>query len=259
MANFNPHKVRSYDVTPDMIGQKILSFSIDWKEAQGLIDEGNKDWRKLKDFQRQGSLAISSYVANKARWLLDPDNAARNIGATGQASRNIFIRPIGKGEKAGYQIYEGVYRGNMFIRLGRRTGGDRPPARAIVEWIVHKKSVNIYPPESAKSIWRMTKKGGPNANLSSRAPRPWKRDLRQVAAIIGNKMKKTGMVHLKQFYPKGQPKYDYYGEIFKDRRKMKSIMLKRFSVWAKVYAKFLKTGQYRRVPDRVIEAGTEKL
>lgn len=257
MANINPHKVRSYDISPDMIGSRILSFTIDWKQIQGLIDDGNQDWRKLKDLQRQGTVSIASFVANKARWLLDPDNPNREIGATGQASQNIFIRPIGKGEKAGHQIYEGIYRGNVFIRLGRRTGGERPPARAIVEWMVHKKNFPFEPPESSKDVWRITKKGGPNANLSSRPPRPWKRDLRQLAAIIGNKMKKTGMVHLKKYYPKGQPKYDYYGEIFKDRRQMRKIMLTRFSVWSKVYAKFIRSGQYRRVSDREIEAGVK--
>jgi hypothetical protein len=252
MANINLSKTLT--PTPAIISNRIINFNINWKEVQGLIADADADWRKLRDFQRIGSLSIASYIANKARKLLDPDNPRREIGATGQASKNIFVKKIGSGLESGHQIFEGSYRGNLYIRTGRGLGATRPPARAIVEWLVHKKQVTIYPPEVNPSPWRITKAGGPRANIKKRPPRPWKKDLRQIAAIIGNKMKETGMAHLKKFYPVGQPKYDYYGEIMKDKRKMQKVMLQQFSVWSKVYAKFIKSGQYRRISDRVISA-----
>lgn len=253
MANINLSKTLT--PTPAIISNRIINFNINWKEVQGLIADEDADWKKLRDFQRIGSLSIASYIAAKARKLLAPGNPRRDIGATGQASKNIFVKKIGSGLESGHQIFEGSYRGNLYIRMGRGTGESvkRPPARAIVEWIVHK-NINVYAPEVNPSPWRITKAGGPRADIKSRSPRPWKKDLRQVAAIIGNKMKETGMFHLKKFYPTGKGKYDYYGEIMKDKRKMQRNMLRQFSIWSKVYANFIRSGQYRRISDRVISA-----
>lgn len=246
---------KSLSPSANIISNQIIHFSINWEEIQGFIDDGSTNWKRLRDFQRIGSYTIASFVQDKARKLLEPNNPSRDIGATGQASKNIFIRATGSGNESGFQIYEGSYRGNRYIRLGRREGSNIPPPRAIVEWLVHK-NISITAPDVNKTPWRMTKMGGPRANVSSRPPRPWKRDLRQVAAMIGNKMKSTGMEHLKAFMPKGKAKYDYYGEIMKDKRKMGRILEDSFDIWAVVYGKFIKSGQYRRIQNRTIRART---
>ncbi len=235
-----------------MIGFGAIRVEIDFDEIQGLRTDSN--WRMIDEFTKTGSELIANAVAGKARWLLDPDNPKRNIGVTGRASRNIFVRQVSHNKKGRttHEVYEGVYPVNAIIRMGRGTMGKRPHHRDIVEWIVHK-GIHIKPPEGQKR-WRMTKYGGPDANLRSRPPRPFKADLRGAAIAIATKINELGLAHLEEFYPLGKPKYDYYGELLKNKRWLRRMLSKHFDIWAKVYVTFLKSGQYRRVPVRTIEA-----
>ena len=233
-----------------MLGFSALRVKIDFEEIQGLRTDAN--WRMINEFTKTGTKLIANAVAAKARWLLDPSNPRREIGVTGRASENIFVRQTSdkKGQTV-HEVYEGVYPINALIRLGRGKG-KRPPYREIVEWIIHK-GITIEPPEGQKR-WRMTKYGGPDANLRSRPPRPFKADLRSVAIMIARKINELGLAHLKEFYPPGAPKYDYYGEILKNKSWLRRMLTQHFDVWAKVYITFLKSGQYRRIPVRTIEA-----
>ncbi len=189
-------------------GTRVL-VGIDFSQVRGLVKNHAKQQLMINDFLGTATFSIAKRVAEFAQAKLKV-GAKENIGATGEAAKNIFAKRLGKHSAV---VFEGPYPANYFIRKGRGQGEKKPPARAILEWMTSKPGFVFKKPSDQRGQWRTTKYGGPRANLRSKSPRPFKRDLKQAAGIIANKIAELGLVTLKGKYPYGQKRYDYYGEI----------------------------------------------
>ena len=185
-----------------------VQIDLDLSEVKGLIRDRAANQREADKFLSTAGMTVAKQIATLARKRLEV-GGNKNIGTTGRASKNIFIKKVGE---TGAVVYEGAYPANYFIRMGRRQDSTPPPIKAILDWLVHKPGFDFSPQKENKRN-RWTKFGGPRANLRSQPSRPFKRDLKGTAHAIANKIGKIGMWHLVPFYPKGQPKYDYYSEI----------------------------------------------
>ena len=182
---------------------------IDFSQVRGLIKGQAKQQEMIKGFLGTATFSVAKRVAELARAKLKV-GAKENIGVSGKAAKNIFAKRAGESNAV---VFEGPYPANYFIRKGRGEGTKKPPVRAIVEWMVSKPGFKFQRPPDQRGQWRMTKYGGPRAKTRSKPPRPFKRDLKQAAGIIANKIAELGLVSLKSKYPYGQKKYDYYDEI----------------------------------------------
>lgn len=182
---------------------------IDLSQVRGLIKGRIKQEAMIKNFLGTATLSVATRVAELARAKLEV-GSKENIGATGKAAKNIFAAEAGECNAI---VFEGPYPANYFIRKGRGRGSKKPPAREIVAWMTSKPGFKFQRPPEQRGQWRMTKYGGPRAKLRSKPPRPFKRDLKQAAGIIANKIAELGLVTLKSKHPYGQAKYDYYDEI----------------------------------------------
>lgn len=216
----------------------VVQVTIDMDEVQGLLQSGHIHKKQVDDFLGAAGLTVANRVAEIARSRLAV-GGKEGIGATGQAAANIFV----EGTPLGAIVYEGSYKGNQFIRFGRGEGAKRPPSKAILDWMVSKPGFKFEQPESQSEKWRMTKRGGPRAR--SGAPRPFKRDLRQLAVIIANKIAEKGMTTLLGKYPQGSKRYDYYAEMFARTPGMEhfeKLWERNFGTFFTLYMRFLRNG-----------------
>jgi len=184
-----------------------ITIEVDKSEIKGILMGGYANTRQLTRHVRRVAMITATRVADIAKSRLEI-GGRKNIGATGRAATNIFVRQSGDDA----MVYEGSYPGNYYIRYGRGSTKKPPPIQSIVDWMVNKPGFNFNPQKSQALRW--TKSGGPRANLRSRPSRPFKRDLKDTAQAISAKIGKTGLVHLKKYHPVGQPRYDYYSEMF---------------------------------------------
>jgi len=241
-------------MSPIWSGTSFLGFGqmkleVDFSEVQGMLAR-EANVRQAREFLETASMSVAEKIAEFAREKLSV-GGSRDVGATGGASKNIFVMKSGEHDAI---IYEGAYPANYFIREGRTKGAKRPPARAIVEWIVHK-GITIEKPKDQRGKWRITKYGGPRANLRSKPPRPWKRDMKQVAGIIATKIGQEGMTHFGKLYPSNSNRYDYYGEIMHrtpGEKYFTNMIMERYTYWFPLYREFLRDGRPRRIPRRLI-------
>lgn len=178
-------------------------FHIDNSDVQFIMDHGGSaEW--LTERGREVNRRVTAIVFSKMLVALD------QVSASGEAKKNISMKRTGKYK---YSIIEGDKTpANRIIRKGRRATGkasDAPPISEIVNWLIDKK-INIRPPErGGKKFTRWTKKGGRRANLSSQPSRPFKSDMRQVAAVIAKGIASEGMVTLVPKQPSGSARFDY--------------------------------------------------
>jgi hypothetical protein len=224
-----------------------MRVEIDMGEVDGLLQAGESR-RAVGNFLDNASRSVAEEIARLAREKLAV-GGEKDIGATGRAAGNIYVIKTGKHDA---EIFEGPYPANFYIREGRSKGAKKPPAKAIVDWIVSK-GINITKPPDQRGAFRMTKYGGPRANLRSKSPRPWKRDLKQVAGVIANKIAQTGMKHLEPLYPSGQARYDYYGEILSrtpGRVYFDRMVSQGYGAWFTLYTQFVRDGRPRRISRR---------
>jgi len=224
--------------------------SIDFSQVRGLIKGRAKQDRMIKNFLGTATLSVAERVAKLARDKLEV-GAKENVGATGKAAKNIFAKKAGECNAV---VFEGPYPANYFIRKGRGRGTKKPPARAIMDWMTNKPGFTFQRPPDQRGQWRMTKYGGPRAKLRSKPPRPFKRDLKQAAGIIANKIAELGLVTLKSKYPYGQAKYDYYDEILVQTPGMNHFlkMINRgYSSWFHtLFNQYVTDGVVRRITTR---------
>lgn len=220
---------------------------IDFSQVRGLIKGHAKQQTMIKNFLGTATLSVAERVAELARAKLKV-GAKENIGTTGKAAKNIFVKRVGACNAI---IFEGPYPANYFIRKGRSPGSKKPPARAIIEWMTNKPGFTFQRPPDQRGQWRMTKYGGPRAKLRSKPPRPFKRDLKQAAGIIANKIAELGLVTLKSKYPYGQKKYDYYDEILEQTPGMNhflSMINRGYSSWFHMlFNQYVTDGTVRRI------------
>ena len=227
-----------------------MLVGIDFSQVRGLIKGRAKQDRMIKNFLGTATLSVAERVAKLARDKLEV-GAKENIGATGKAAKNIFAKKAGEYNAI---VFEGPYPANYFIRKGRGVGAKKPPARAIMDWMVNKPGFTFQRPPDQRGQWRMTKYGGPRAKLRSKPPRPFKRDLKQAAGIIANKIAELGLVTLKSKYPYGQKKYDYYDEILEQAPGVNHFlgMINRgYSTWFHMlFNQYVTDGVVRRITTR---------
>lgn len=224
-------------------------IGVDFSQIKGLIRGHTKQQQAIKNFLGTATFSIAKRVAELARAKLEV-GAKENVGATGKAAKNIFAK---KAEKCSAIVFEGPYPANYFIRKGRGKGAKKPPARAIIDWMTSKPGFVFQRPPDQRGQWRMTKYGGPRAKLRSKSPRPFKRDLKQAAGIIANKIAELGLVTLKSKYPYGQAKYDYYDEIFDQTPGTKHFlgMINRgYRSWFRLFDHYVTDGVVRNITIR---------
>lgn len=236
------------DMTADY-GIGALRVHVDLDEVQGLLKDRVVHRRIADDFLETAALSVAERIAELARQRLAV-GGKENVGASGASAKNIFVRKSGEHDAV---IYEGPIGANIFIREGRSKGAKKPPAKAIVDWMVTKPGFVFKRPSDQRGTWRMTKYGGPRANLRSRPSRPFKRDLKQAAGIIANKIAERGMSHFTSKYPPGTPRYDYYGEIMSrtpGAEHFHRMVRKGYSTWFRLYVNFIRRGFISKIGKR---------
>lgn len=188
-------------------GLSGVTIEVDTTDVKGILRGPDSHNTQIARYMRRVSMITAVEVAKVAKSRLEV-GGKKGIGATGRAADNIFV----KQDKNDAMVYEGTYPGNYYIRYGRGSTKKPPPIQSIIDWMVNKPGFNFNPQKSQDLRW--TKSGGPRANLKSRPSRPFKRDLKDTAQAISAKIGKTGAVHFEKFHPVGQPRYDYYSEMF---------------------------------------------
>ncbi len=226
-----------------------IKIDVDMSQVRGFRKIGMHK-TVVNDGLKLQTLTIASRVAKLAKDRLSVSNQ-KKIGTTGKASGNIHAKADGP---TGAVISEGPYPANFFIREGRSRGTTPPPVKAIIDW-VSAKGISVKVPPSQKGILRWTKKGGARADLTSKPSRPFKRDMKHIAALIAYRIGERGLTHFSEFHPTGAPYYDYYSEILTrtpGKRHFEGLMERTFSSkWVPQYVHFLRTGSYNKRSTRV--------